>query len=151
MSRHSPSRTAREHWKQRYISALISALGAATILRLDGACKTLHALSSEAMGLTSPEKSGTLRAGTTPGTIKTEGNKMKNDCKYFEFTSAGHFRSCIIRDLGSDKFGKNWIEFHDLDNFEIWNIQSEMPANPFQADSALNGLHEKHLFFSPDK
>lgn len=76
MSRHSPNRTAREHWKQRYISALISALGAATILHLDGACKTLHALSSEAMGLTNPEKSGTMKSGKTPGTIETEGKTM---------------------------------------------------------------------------
>ena len=65
-----------KQWKQRYISALINALGAAAILHLDGACKTLHALSSEAMGLTSPEKSGMMKQGKTPGTIETEGKAM---------------------------------------------------------------------------
>lgn len=77
MNRNSPNRTAREQWKQRYISALISALGAATILHLDGACKTLHALSYDAMGLTSPEKSDTMGTGETPGMIGTEVNTMK--------------------------------------------------------------------------
>ena len=76
MNRHSPNRTAREHWKQRYISALINALGAATILHLETDCKTLHALSSEAMGLTSPKKSDTIESGKTPGTIETEGKTM---------------------------------------------------------------------------
>ena len=76
MNRNSPNRTTREHWKQRYISALISALGAATVLNRAEDCKTLHALSSEAMGLTSPEKSGMMKQGKTPGTIETEGKTM---------------------------------------------------------------------------
>lgn len=82
MNRHSPSRTAREQWKQRYISALISALGAATILNRAEDCKTLHALSSEATGLTIPEKSDTMRSGTTPG---TEGNAMKKYAVYTHY------------------------------------------------------------------
>ena len=55
MNRHSPNRTAREHWKQRYISALISALGAATILHLETDCKTLHELARREMGINQPE------------------------------------------------------------------------------------------------
>lgn len=64
MTRHDS--TSRNRWRQRYLSALISALGAATILHLDDACKTLHALSSDAIGLTSPEKSDKMRADTMP-------------------------------------------------------------------------------------
>ena len=55
MSRHNPNRTAREHWKQRYISALINALGAATILHLETDCKTLHELARREMGINQPE------------------------------------------------------------------------------------------------
>ena len=44
-----------KHWKQRYISALINALGAATILHLETDCKTLHELARREMGLNKPE------------------------------------------------------------------------------------------------
>ena len=55
MSRHSPNRATREHWKQRYISALINALGAATILDRSEDCKTLHELARREMGINQPE------------------------------------------------------------------------------------------------
>ena len=55
MNRHSPNRATREHWKQRYISALINALGAATILDRSEDCKTLHELARREMGINQPE------------------------------------------------------------------------------------------------
>ena len=84
MSRHNQNRTAREHWKQRYISALISALGAATILNRSEDCKTLHELARREMGLTSSGKSDTMGAGKTPGTIETGAA-----CKRFPAFCAG--------------------------------------------------------------
>ena len=68
---------------------------------------------------------------------------MRNDCKYFAYTSAGYTKECIIRDLG---YGM--IEYIDLDSWDVWHIKTDMPKNEFQADMALHGLAKKFLYKS---
>lgn len=68
-----------KYWQDKYITALLDAIGAAALLGLDDDKKRLFDMSRAAIGLTSPRKRDTMqsRAGTT-GTNRNGGKNMEH-------------------------------------------------------------------------
>ena len=64
-----------KYWKDKYITALLDAIGAAALLGLDDDKKRLFDMSRAAMDLTSPRKRDTMQSGAAKsGGIETEVN-----------------------------------------------------------------------------
>ena len=64
-----------KYWKDKYITALLDAIGAAALLGLDGDKKRLFDMSRAAMNLTSPRKRDTMQSGTAETGGKQNGGK----------------------------------------------------------------------------
>ena len=64
-----------KYWQDKYITALLDAIGAAALLGLDDDKKRLFDMSRAAMGLTSPRKRDTMQSGTAKTGGKQNGGK----------------------------------------------------------------------------
>lgn len=68
-----------KYWTDKYITALLDAIGAAALLGLDDDKKRLFDMSRAAMGLTSPAKSDTMQSGAgKTGTNRNGGKNMEH-------------------------------------------------------------------------
>ena len=71
--KHSPHYI--KYWQDKYITALLDAIGAAALLGLETEKRQLFEMSRNAMGLTSPRKRDTMQTGTAKTGGKQNGGK----------------------------------------------------------------------------
>ena len=67
----------KKYWTDKYITALLDAIGAAALLGLDDDKKRLFDISRAAMDLTSPAKRDTMQSKAAKSGIETEGKQME--------------------------------------------------------------------------
>ena len=79
-----------KYWIDKYITALLDAIGAAALLGLETEKRQLFEMSRNAMGLTSPAKSDTMQSGAEKtGTNRNGGKTMKRYEEAANYKEAG--------------------------------------------------------------
>ena len=66
-----------KYWTDKYITALLDAIGAAALLGLETEKRQLFEMSRNAMGLTSPRKRDTMQSGAAKSGKQNGGKTMK--------------------------------------------------------------------------